>query len=193
MSWQAVKAAYEVDGLDPTARSVLVALAYRTGPNGETWPRIVTLRADTGFSLSTVRAALERLVEAGHVEVIHSPGRSSRYRLGVTESRQGTGSRLPAAGGPVTESRRAGDREPARQGEQNLEQNLDQGAASPPPRQGAAPKRARVGRPVLAIHRPAGGTNGDRADEWAAVDCRACGGSGWVWTSEREVERCRAH
>jgi hypothetical protein len=88
MSWQAVKAAFELPAdVDPTARFVAVALAFRAGADGRAWPSIACLCADTGYGRAAVQRALLRLAKGKHVGVIHKNGTSSTYTLtGISAS-----------------------------------------------------------------------------------------------------------
>ena len=69
---------------DPTARHVLLVLANYATADGEAWPPIGALAAQTGLSESTVRRKLDVLVEArvllrvsGALEaVVNAVGRS---------------------------------------------------------------------------------------------------------------------
>jgi hypothetical protein len=81
VSWQAVKAAYAAGGVDPTARFVLVTLAFRAGTDGRAWPSIARVCADTGYTRRTVTRAIARLVDTGHLRVIHNHGVPSDYAV----------------------------------------------------------------------------------------------------------------
>jgi hypothetical protein len=82
MSWQAVRAAFNLPPeVDPTARFVAVALAYRAGVDFRAWPSIACIRADTGLSDRAIRYALGRLADADHLRVIPKGGASSTYLL----------------------------------------------------------------------------------------------------------------
>ena len=160
MSWQATAAVWKLDMAgDTTAKVVLLALAFRLMPGEDTtWPSVARIAADTEYCRSTVRGALQRLGEAGHVEVIHSPGRSSRYRLTVQFA-----DRVPADGAPADGAHRASRwraprQQMARQLEENSEENLNRSPTAPPqqPQRAAAAPLA-PGRPAAApvdIHRP---------------------------------------
>ena len=192
MSWQATDAVWQLDrGRDFSAKMVLLALAWRSDTDGTAWPRIGRMATDTGLGRSTVRRAIGRLSSAGLVEVIHTPGRVSRYRLTPPAAGAVT---PPAADAPPARSGRTPRPQRARNREQVIEHVIEQGPTPPQqPHRAAAASAGNRGAVVLNIHRPDGGTNGDRADEWAGVDCQVCGGTGWVWVSDREVDRCRAH
>jgi DNA-binding transcriptional MocR family regulator len=75
MSWQHARAVLDTDGVKPAAKFVLVAIALRAGTDGRAWPSIARISADTGYSRSTVKAAIAALRRTGHLAVIHSPGR----------------------------------------------------------------------------------------------------------------------
>lgn len=75
---------------DPTARLVLVAVAQHADGAGRGRPSVPRLAAMTGYSPSTVRAALRRLEAAGELLVERVAGRASRYVVAVVDP---TGSR----------------------------------------------------------------------------------------------------
>jgi hypothetical protein len=75
----AVKVAAEIR-TDPTAKLVLMMVAYRAGADGRAWPSMATIAADTGLRERAVRHAVHRLAKEGHLEVIHRPGKSSVLR-----------------------------------------------------------------------------------------------------------------
>lgn len=79
MSWQAVRAAFEVEGLPWVDKLVLVSLAYRAGADGRAWPSIARIVADTRLSERAVYYALRRLQDGGHLRVIPKLGTSSNY------------------------------------------------------------------------------------------------------------------
>ena len=123
MSWQATDAVWKLDlGGDTGAKVVLLALAYRQGVRDDaTWPSQRRIAADTEQSRSTVREALHRLEAAGLIEVIHSPGRTSRYRLTPPESVGVPKSGAPDSGAHPSRIRRAPLQNPARYREQDFE------------------------------------------------------------------------
>jgi hypothetical protein len=57
--------AFEVEGLDPAARLVLVAMANRASRAGECWASGALLSADTGYSLRTIEETRRRLAADG--------------------------------------------------------------------------------------------------------------------------------
>lgn len=62
MSKEAIKKAWEVPGLTPAQRLVLLKLAYRSRkPKFHAWPSVKTIQRDTGLSRSTVQVALRQL------------------------------------------------------------------------------------------------------------------------------------
>ena len=81
VSWAAVRIAMETPMGDPTAKLVLVAIAYRAGTYGWAWPKVATICADTGLSERSVRRAISRLVDAGRLEVETRQGRSSVFHV----------------------------------------------------------------------------------------------------------------
>jgi hypothetical protein len=76
VSWQAARDALDID-MNPTCKLVYIALALRAGDDGRAWPSLATTATDTGLDESTVRRALHRLKKAGHIALVHRPGRSS--------------------------------------------------------------------------------------------------------------------
>lgn len=58
--------AFEVTGLDPVSKFVLVAMANRASRAGECWASSL-LVADTGYSLATIKRARERLAAIGAI------------------------------------------------------------------------------------------------------------------------------
>ena len=81
MSLAAIRAAFEVTGVGPTAKFVLIAIANRANSEGRTWPSQAVLAVDTELSRRTVQNAIETLVKAGFVEVIHRNGRPNVYNV----------------------------------------------------------------------------------------------------------------
>jgi DNA-binding transcriptional MocR family regulator len=65
--------------VDPTARHVLMVIASHANRAGRAWPSIPTLALETGHHRRTVELAVDRLEEAGVIDVIHRPGRSCEY------------------------------------------------------------------------------------------------------------------
>jgi hypothetical protein len=74
VSWQHARAVLDLEGVKPTPKFVLIAIALRAGTDGRAWPSIARISADTGYGRSTVRAAIGRLARTGHLEVVHKPG-----------------------------------------------------------------------------------------------------------------------
>jgi hypothetical protein len=71
---------------NPSDKLVALALAdFANRETGKAWPAVATLERMTSLSERTIRTALQRLVEAGHLTIDRSRGRghSSRYWLHV--------------------------------------------------------------------------------------------------------------
>ena len=163
MSWQATDRVWRLDmGGDTTAKVVLLALAYRLGiDSADAWPSLGRIATDTELGRTAIQNAIRRLTEAGHVEVIHTPGHTSRYRLTTADPptrRAGTrtlGGPPNGRGGPTR--RAGGAHEAGGYREQDFEHELEPRRTAPPPRQRAAapaaeePRHPAVG--VVDIHR----------------------------------------
>ena len=54
-------------GLKPRARLVLQVLVLHCNKEGECFPSIKTIAAKCGYGISTVKRALDELVEAGYI------------------------------------------------------------------------------------------------------------------------------
>ena len=67
MSVQAITAAFAVQGVTPSEKLLLLALANYADADGECWPSQATLTHDTGLSERTIRTALASLEGAGLV------------------------------------------------------------------------------------------------------------------------------
>ena len=65
MSVQAITAAFAIQGVSPSEKLTLLALANYADQDGRCWPSQVTLTHDTGLSERTVWAAMQRLEAAG--------------------------------------------------------------------------------------------------------------------------------
>lgn len=90
MSLDAIRAAFEVTGIDPTAKFVLVAIANRANADGRAWPSAAALAADTGLHRASIFRAIDTLVEADVLTVIHRKGRSNVLTVeGVAQSDRG--------------------------------------------------------------------------------------------------------
>ena len=68
MSVQAITAAFAVQGLAPSEKLTLLALANYADQDGRCWPSQVTLSHDTGLSERTIWSALKKLEDAGLLE-----------------------------------------------------------------------------------------------------------------------------
>jgi hypothetical protein len=87
MSWHAVATVTDVHlGGDPSAKAVLLALAYHANREGKAWPSVATLAKETELGSATVRRAIRRLTDSGHISVIHRPGTAITVTLtAITE------------------------------------------------------------------------------------------------------------
>jgi DNA-binding MarR family transcriptional regulator len=65
MSVQAITSAFAVQGVSPSEKLLLLALANYADADGECWPSQTTLTFDTGLSERTIRTALASLESAG--------------------------------------------------------------------------------------------------------------------------------
>jgi hypothetical protein len=108
MSWPLIKEVYATTpGLDPSAKAVLLALAFHANRDGVAWPRLGILQDDTGLTERTIERALDRLASTALVQIIHNPGRPSSYLVtpvtvtGVTPVIV-TGGPVTVSGAPVT-------------------------------------------------------------------------------------------
>jgi DNA-binding transcriptional MocR family regulator len=106
MSWQAARSVLDLDGMKPTSKFVLMAIALRAGTDGRAWPSIARLCADTGYNQSTTRRAIKQLSRAGLVEVIHSPGKGLVLTL-TAPSVHGVTAPFNGAGAPSNDKKRA--------------------------------------------------------------------------------------
>jgi hypothetical protein len=75
MTWHQSRAVLNIKGMPPSQKLVLLALSLRAGYDGQAWPSVPCLCADTGLSNRTVRRALKALAEGGYIAVHHEPGR----------------------------------------------------------------------------------------------------------------------
>jgi Helix-turn-helix domain len=83
MSWHHVRAVFDIEGIPPTRKLVLLALARRAGDEGRAWPSIPRLCRDTGLSDRAVRYALKALAETELLTVHRAPGRGLSMHLGA--------------------------------------------------------------------------------------------------------------
>lgn len=89
MSWEALKWAYGVE-LPPTAKLILVTLAYHADDEGKCYPGVARIAKMTGANERTVKRQIGQLEAAGHVTTQRRIGCGNKYRLNLS--------------GPVTES-----------------------------------------------------------------------------------------
>lgn len=81
MSYRHINAARDVEGLDPTARHVLLVIATFTNAAGVAWCSQQTIARAMGRSRGAVWGAVKRLQLVAPVGVTHRPGRTDRYDL----------------------------------------------------------------------------------------------------------------
>lgn len=73
---------YDVHGLDPTAKLVLLAIAdHINDETGYGWPSMQRLATIAGIDRRSVVRWVEWLEKAGHLTVSRKPGWSNGYRL----------------------------------------------------------------------------------------------------------------
>ncbi len=63
------------------AAHVLIRLVTASGYHGYCYPSINTLCQWTNYKQTQLRHYLRQLVQAGHIRIIHTPGRSNEYQL----------------------------------------------------------------------------------------------------------------
>jgi len=116
VTWKAVRQVIDMEGVKPTAKLVLLALAIRANTEGRAWPSLTRICADTGLSERAVRNALRSLAKdelivfdprPGHtsmltvkgvadpVEKSDDPGISDRGDPGISDRYPGTRCRTP--------------------------------------------------------------------------------------------------
>jgi hypothetical protein len=108
MSWQAARAALDLDSINPTAKFVLIVLCLRAGADGRAWPSVATIAADTGYADRAVRMALGQLRKGGHIDLIHRQGRSSLISVNPGTTCRGTPA--PSAPTPAPNDQNPGTR-----------------------------------------------------------------------------------
>lgn len=79
-------AAMKADIKDALAKWMLVTLADYANDENICWPSIETLSKVTGMGTGTVSRKLALLIELGHIERIHQPFTSTRYRILLPQS-----------------------------------------------------------------------------------------------------------
>jgi len=86
MSWQAQRWVYErLQGLTPTAKSILAYLAFRTDDAGRCWPAVETIAEQTELSVRTVQTNLRAFEVDGLLLIRERRGMSNMYVLTVPE------------------------------------------------------------------------------------------------------------
>ncbi len=79
----AISWAFQVQGLSPTQKLVLLALADHANEDAECWPSVHRISMRTALRERAVRSAIKALAESGLVSVRRRDGGTSRYRLAV--------------------------------------------------------------------------------------------------------------
>lgn len=77
MTWKAVRQVIDLEGVKPTAKLVLLALAVRANTEGRAWPSLTRICADTGLSERAVQDALKSLVADKLIVFESRPGHTS--------------------------------------------------------------------------------------------------------------------
>lgn len=93
MTWKAVRQVIDLEGVKPTAKLVLLALAVRCNPEGRAWPSVKRICVDTGLSERAVQYALRSLVADGHIAVEERDGKPAMLTIrgAVDKSEGGAG------------------------------------------------------------------------------------------------------
>ena len=81
MSIRLMAEVWELGGLDPSQKLVLLSLADNSNDAGVCWPSIANMVRKTGLSERMVQYALAALVEQGHLSRNDRPGRSTVYTV----------------------------------------------------------------------------------------------------------------
>ena len=83
MTWKAVREVIDLEGVKPTAKLVLLALAIRANTEGRAWPSVKRICMDTGLSDRGVRVALQALAKDGYITLDSRPGHTSMLTVGA--------------------------------------------------------------------------------------------------------------
>ncbi len=115
MSYEATRYVYDLRGITPPQRAVLVRLADHANDDGKAWPSIRSLAATTSLSLRTVQRALRDLETLGFIRINRRTATAGdptsneyelcKFRGGVTVTGGGvtvTGGGVTVTGGGVT-------------------------------------------------------------------------------------------
>jgi hypothetical protein len=114
----------------PTVRLVWVMLCGRIGDHNRAWPAVSTLCEDTGLGDTAVRGALRRLVDGGHVSVVHRHGLSSLWTIGPRHNGVGASPGDGVGASPRTNHRVASHQSPRRQATPEIDKKLTRKATA---------------------------------------------------------------
>jgi len=81
LSIAATNQVWEQDGISPSVRYVLLAIADMINRTGEAWPLTAHIAAKTRISERTVQRHITQAINAGAVIVVKNPGKRSIYRF----------------------------------------------------------------------------------------------------------------
>lgn len=78
-----IAAALDTEGLDPTAKLILVCLADRMNDDhgGYCWPSMDTIAKTVGINRRNTINHIQALESGGVIEMVRTPGKPSKYRL----------------------------------------------------------------------------------------------------------------
>ena len=80
----------DLEGVKPTAKLVLLALAIRANTEGRAWPSVKRICMDTGLSERGVQYALKSLVEDGYIVMDGRHGQASMLTIkGAVDNSEG--------------------------------------------------------------------------------------------------------
>ena len=93
MSRDWTEAVWQMDGLSPTERLLMLALARHADKDGVCWPSHSRIAALTGLTVRTIQRTLPALVERNHLDIdgrARNDGASTSnlYRLFVEDEEQ---------------------------------------------------------------------------------------------------------
>lgn len=87
MSNELLNAAWQIAGLRPTEKLVLVRLADRANGDGKCWPSLDGIATDCNINRATVIRAIQQLERMGHIEIDKGGGRRINNRYLVLKGR----------------------------------------------------------------------------------------------------------
>lgn len=88
MSNEILNAAWQVSGLRPAEKLVLVRLADRANSNGKCWPSLDGIAHDCGINRATVIRAIKQLERLEYIEIDRGGGRRVLNQYQVLNSRR---------------------------------------------------------------------------------------------------------